>query len=200
MSLHRTNIIAETVSASLLAECVIYDPATGAFVWRERPVEHFPDGKPTPERRAAMWNGKYAGKPAFTSACPRGYLRGAVRGMNVYAHRAAFACVNGRWPEGEIDHVNRDKSDNRIENLREVSHRENRLNTESCDLAAAARADADRARQHRKRRFAVPGVRRQGSCTWSVRIRRFGAERHVGTFGCFGQAVRARNHAERGAL
>ena len=198
MSLHRKNIIAETVSASLLAECVIYDPETGGFVWRERPAEHFPEGRPTPERRAAMWNGKYAGKPAFTSACPRGYLRGAVRGMNVYAHRAAFACVHGRWPAGEIDHINRDKSDNRIENLREVSHRENRLNTESCDLAAAARAEAEAVRQQRKRRYAVAGLRRQPAGTWAVRIRRSGVERSLGTFPCFGSAVKARINAERG--
>lgn len=198
MSLLKKNVIAETVSASLLAECVTYNPETGAFVWRERPVAHFPDGKPTPEQRAAMWNGKYAGKPAFTSSCPRGYFRGAIRGKNLYAHRAAFALAHGRWPGGEIDHINRDKSDNRIENLREVSHRENRMNTESCDLAAAARAEAESMRQQRKRRYAVAGLRRKPAGTWAVRIGRSGVEQYLGTFPCFGIAVKARINAEMG--
>ena len=199
MSLLKKNVIAETVSASLLAECVTYNPETGAFVWRERPVAHFPDGKPTPEHRAAMWNGKYAGKPAFTSNDPRGYFRGAVRGMNVYAHRAAFACVHGRWPEVEIDHINRDKSDNRIENLREVSHRENRLNTENCDLAALARSAKREKALARKRQYPVPGVRRTEYKTWEARIKRGGGYFHLGTFPCFGIAVKARINAEMGA-
>lgn len=174
MSLHRQNIIAETVSAAILQEAVSYDAATGKFVWRERPVAHFPDGKPTPERRAAMWNGKYAGKPAFTSNDPRGYLRGAVRGMNVYAHRAAFACVHGRWPDGEIDHINRDKSDNRIENLREVSHRQNRLNAADCDRASK-------------------GIRRnRKGDKWWLQIKIYGRAQHVGTFICLGDAFKAR--------
>ena len=35
----------------------------------------------------------------------------------------------GRWPAGVIDHINGDKTDDRLENLRDVSVRENNLNT-----------------------------------------------------------------------
>lgn len=194
MSLLRKNAIAEKVSADLLAECVSYLPEEGRFVWRVRPAEHFPDGKPSPERRAAMWNGKYAGKPAFTSSCPRGYFRGEVMGSPLYAHRAAFACVYGRWPDGEIDHINRNKSDNRISNLREVSHSENRLNTDDCDAASLARAEAKLAR-----RPGALGIRRQGAATWSARIKKSGVEKHLGSFVCFGNAVKASVNA-RGVL
>lgn len=42
--------------------------------------------------------------------------------VNYYAHRLAIYYVHGYWPENDVDHINRNKSDNRIENLREVSH------------------------------------------------------------------------------
>ena len=46
----------------------------------------------------------------------------------VRLHHAVWAVCKGRWPEQQIDHVNGNKQDNRIENLREVSDRENKLN------------------------------------------------------------------------
>ena len=46
----------------------------------------------------------------------------------VQLHHAVWAVCKGRWPEQQIDHVNGNKHDNRIENLREVSDRENKLN------------------------------------------------------------------------
>ena len=47
----------------------------------------------------------------------------------VYLHHAVWAVCKGRFPERQIDHVNGDKRDNRIENLREVDSSENNLNT-----------------------------------------------------------------------
>ena len=47
----------------------------------------------------------------------------------VYMHHAVWAVCKGRWPEQQIDHVNGDVTDNRIENLREVTPSENKLNT-----------------------------------------------------------------------
>ena len=46
----------------------------------------------------------------------------------VRLHHAVWAICKGRWPEQQIDHVNGDKHDNRIENLREVSDSENKMN------------------------------------------------------------------------
>jgi hypothetical protein len=46
----------------------------------------------------------------------------------VYLHHAVWAVCNGRWPEQQIDHINGNKHDNRIENLREVSASENKMN------------------------------------------------------------------------
>ena len=46
----------------------------------------------------------------------------------VYYSRAVWALCHEQWPQGEIDHLNADIKDNRIENLRECSHSENTLN------------------------------------------------------------------------
>lgn len=43
-------------------------------------------------------------------------------------HRLVYAYHTGRWPK-VIDHINRDRSDNRFENLREVSHKDNSANS-----------------------------------------------------------------------
>lgn len=44
------------------------------------------------------------------------------------AHIVIWAIVNGEWPKGEIDHINRVRSDNRISNLRLCSSKENSYN------------------------------------------------------------------------
>jgi len=126
--LTKTNEATSQISVERLREIIEYNEHTGEFRWKKRPVDHFPDGRPTPETRAKMWNGKYAGKPALTCTDPRGYRKGEIEGVFVWAHRVAWALVAGRWPVLEIDHINRNKSDNRFRNLRQVTHQENSRN------------------------------------------------------------------------
>ena len=61
-----------------------------------------------------------------------GYLcvlcRLGKRQVFVRLHHAVWAVCKGRFPERQIDHVNGNKQDNRIENLREVDPSENHLN------------------------------------------------------------------------
>jgi hypothetical protein len=54
-----------------------------------------------------------------------GYLQVVVLGMPVKAHRLAWFMHHGSWPDGEIDHINGLRADNRIANLRVVSRGEN---------------------------------------------------------------------------
>jgi hypothetical protein len=58
-----------------------------------------------------------------------GYLIIKIKGKQYKAHRLVFAYFNNRFPKKEIDHINRDRKDNRIENLREVNRTENVRNT-----------------------------------------------------------------------
>lgn len=58
-----------------------------------------------------------------------GYLILKIKGKKYRAHRVVYALINGRFPNGEIDHINRNRLDNRIENLREVTRKENIKNT-----------------------------------------------------------------------
>ena len=71
-------------------------------------------------------------RPLKGRVCRNKYLQVTVyingRKRNVYYSRAVWALCHEQWPKDEIDHLNGDRRDNRIENLRECSHRENNLN------------------------------------------------------------------------
>lgn len=69
-----------------------------------------------------------------------GYVQVRVNGKVYMAHRLAWLYVYGQWPQNQIDHINRRKTDNRIINLREATASENAQNvTAHKDNAAGAR-------------------------------------------------------------
>ena len=76
------------------------------------------------DRRGKMVSGSEAGTLAHN-----GYVVVIVNGKITPAHRIIWELHNGGIPDGkEIDHINGDKSDNRIGNLRVVTRSENLLN------------------------------------------------------------------------
>lgn len=93
-----------------LHELLHYEPQTGVFTWRV-------------ERTNAL-----AGQVAGTTRCADEYQRIHFNGKQHAAHRLAWLYVYGRWPTKFIDHINGDKSDNRLANLREVTDAENKQN------------------------------------------------------------------------
>lgn len=71
-------------------------------------------------------------KPAGTEAGyvnNEGYRQIAIDGRWFLAHRLAWFYMSGTWPCAEIDHINRNPSDNRLENLRECSRSQNEANS-----------------------------------------------------------------------
>ena len=60
-----------------------------------------------------------------------GYLVINIKAKNYRTHRVVWMYVHGSFPDGDLDHINRDKKDNRIENLRIVTKSENRQNLDA---------------------------------------------------------------------
>jgi hypothetical protein len=120
------------VTPELIRELLNYDPKTGLFTWKKRGVSWFKDrgGRYTAEWCQKNFNNKHGGKPAFTAETRKGDLTGGIMRRNFFAHRVAWAHFHGSWPKFTIDHINRDKGDNRIETLRDVSRVVNNHNVE----------------------------------------------------------------------
>ncbi len=63
------------------------------------------------------------------------YITVILFGYGYKAHRIAWMLTYGQWPNHEIDHINGERWDNRIANLRDVSHQVNQMN-QRCHRAA----------------------------------------------------------------
>lgn len=107
-----------------LRELLSYDPDTGLLTWKYRNRKWFKN-----EGSSKSWNSRHAGKGAFTAPHNGGYKCGRIFRKAYLAHRVAYAIHYGEWPEYEIDHLNGDRSDNRLTNLRAVSSKENSRNS-----------------------------------------------------------------------
>jgi hypothetical protein len=73
------------------------------------------------------------GLPGKPSLCKDkdGYHVVGIDNKNYRTHRVIWLYVYGAFPEGYLDHINRVRTDNRIENLREVSYTQNRENVDA---------------------------------------------------------------------
>lgn len=90
-----------------LKELLHYDPETGHFTWLVT-------------RRGTAVAGSRAGSDGG-----RGYIRIEIEGIKHRAHRLAFLYMTGTLPPKHVDHINRDKPDNRWSNLRPATNQEN---------------------------------------------------------------------------
>ena len=129
-----------------LRNLLTYYPETGLFVWRHDKGRG----------RAGMVAG---------SRDSKGYVVMSLDHKMYKAHRLAWLYVHGVWPQGQIDHINGDKADNRIANLRDVTQSQNLIN-----------------RPEMKRRDPLPrGVRRDRG-RFQAYINRDGKQVYLGSF------------------
>lgn len=144
-----------------------YNQETGVFTWKKRNDKSF--------------NAQYADKQAGRLD-KKGYLSIDVKPIKTHclAHRLAWIYTYGINPT-ELDHINKNKSDNRIANLREIKH-------------------IDNARNYTLRKDSTSGV--NGVCyhkrynAWRARIKVDYKCIHLGMFQTLEEAVKARYEAE----
>jgi len=110
-------------SRALLQQLLNYDPLTGVFMWKPRPREMFRTA-----RDCRAWNTKNAGKPAGSLA-DQGHIDIRLEGLAFKAHRLVWLHVYGEPVPERIDHKDRNRTNNRIGNLRAATHAQNLANT-----------------------------------------------------------------------
>lgn len=135
------------ITHSDLVQILDYDLETGEFTWKKQ----IGRGKP----------GVRAGADAHN-----GYRHICIKRRPYLAHRLAWFYVHGEWPHGEIDHINCQKSDNRISNLRLAARWQNMCNKKQVRAACGVRG----VYWHRK------------SGKWSAQIRVNSRRIHLGLF------------------
>lgn len=100
------------ITQEYLKEVLNYNSETGIFTWKVRKGVR---GK--------------VGAVTGTLSKYRGYLDIKIDGVLYPAHRLAWLYVYGKMPDNLIDHIDCDRVNNRISNLREATHSENLRNT-----------------------------------------------------------------------
>lgn len=165
------------VSIDMLRNLIRYEPDTGEMFWRERPSSMFKDGFYSADTLARSWNSRYSGKKCGCGDTG-GYLRVSVHDRLFLAHRIAWAITYGEWPDEDIDHINGDRSDNRLRNLRTVTKAQNQRNQ----------------KKFRNNTSGVCGVYFiKSSKKWVAQI----AGHHIGTYNTRGDAAKARRADQR---
>ena len=159
-----------------IRECYSYDRQTGLLSWNsERPLSHFKN-----LRGRDSWLRRYAGKE-FLNVTHQGYKRLHLKKRGYLLHRLVFLIVKGRWPKDQLDHIDGDKTNNRFENLREVSNDLNSKNKRRNPLNKSGHNGVHWDKVARK-------YSAQGSITQNGKTRRI----FIGRFKELEEAVKAR--------
>ena len=154
----RVPVSSLTVEALKLV--IRYEPETGLFFWHGG--------------RGARKSSRPAGNLNMT-----GYRSIRVLNCDVKAHRLAWFMTYGKWPSNSLDHINRNRDDNRIANLREATRLEQ---------------SANRTR-HKLNKSGCRGVEEKPNGRWQASIRMNGKRVHLGRFGSKEEARAAYDRA-----
>jgi hypothetical protein len=150
------------LTQTLLKEKLNYDPITGIFTWKQ---------------------GKYKNKPAGTIAGKlpdQGYVRINIDKKEYKAHRLAWLYMYGVFPPKHLDHINRNREDNSIANLRIA---DDSINSKNKTI-------------YKNNSTGFHGVTAHGS-RWRARINVKGKKIHLGIFDTAEEAAACRKQAEQ---
>lgn len=143
-----------------------YDPETGLVTWKKKPNRNIRIG----DVAGFDW---VSGRNTYT--------RISLQGKYIFAHHAALVIATDHLPVGVVDHIDGDGRNNKLENLRDVSHTENLRNQ----------------RLNSKNSSGVMGVDYLPQCQrWRARIIVDKKEKHLGLFATKAEAVEARELAQ----
>lgn len=138
-----------------------YDASTGILRWR---------------------TGRLSGRIAGTIR-EDGYVIIKFMRRKFYGHRIAWLVYYGDWPSLDIDHINGNRSDNRISNIREVSVAQNHWNS----------------KKYKNNTTGFRGVYLHNSGKWCAEIWWHGHKKYLGLFATKEEASTAHEKA-RGNL
>ena len=141
----------------------LFDHRDGDLYWKERPSNRVDVSKP-------------AGYVKHN-----GYKQIKIKNKNYLTHRLIWLYVHGKFPENTIDHINGIRHDNNIENLRDVSQKENNKNKA----------------KHKNNTSGYVGVCwNRDSDKWMARIAVDGKLKYLGLFNILEDAAAARQQAD----
>lgn len=103
-------------SLSYLTTRISVDVGLGIVRWIDATKKH------------AQLNGKEAGSPRKGTSNGKSYWHVKIDSVPLKRSHIVFLFTNGRWPSLQIDHINGNSLDDRIENLREVTPTQNAWN------------------------------------------------------------------------
>ena len=150
------------LSQKRLKELLSYDAETGLLTWISS--------------RPRVKAGDLAG-----GICTSGYYRVKLEGKYYRWHRLIWLYVEGVWPNDQIDHIDHDKLNNKLANLREVTTAENAKNRTL----------------HTENTSGVTGVYWcKRKCRWKAQICENYKVKHLGSFKEKADAIIARKKAD----
>jgi hypothetical protein len=98
-----------TLTAERVRELFHYEPETGMLTWLVKPAHRVKVGDQD------GWN-------------DHGYRRVHVDGRKLYVHDLAWLWMTGEWPKHQLDHIDLNRANNRLSNLRQATMEQNRQN------------------------------------------------------------------------
>jgi hypothetical protein len=162
----------ELITADVARQLLRYDPESGKLFWLPRPESMFPS-----RARWLAWTKLYEGKEALGTRNGHGHKGGRILGQTAYAHRVVILLATGEWPIGDVDHIDGDEANNRLENLRDVP---TYLNCRNCKLSARNKSGINGVSWHKRDK------------KWYVNVRVHGQLKYLGRFDKIEDATAAR--------